>query len=53
MPKISLLGKTQIDPAVRVAFDVAFDNIYAFHAAQRIPEMNIENMNVIILFCLY
>lgn len=36
----------KLDPAVREAFDVAYDNIYAFHAAQRIPEKEIENMKV-------
>ncbi|XP_042472402.1 histidinol dehydrogenase, chloroplastic-like [Zingiber officinale] len=29
---------------VREAFDVAYDNINAFHAAQRIPEKEIENI---------
>ncbi|XP_042454323.1 histidinol dehydrogenase, chloroplastic-like [Zingiber officinale] len=33
-----------LDPIVREAFDVAYDNINAFHAAQRIPEKEIENM---------
>ncbi|XP_042460204.1 histidinol dehydrogenase, chloroplastic-like [Zingiber officinale] len=34
----------KLDPTVREAFDVAYDNINAFHAAQRIPEKEIENM---------
>lgn len=37
----------QIDPEVKEAFDVAYDNIYAFHAAQKLPEKIIENMKVI------
>lgn len=36
----------QLDPAVKEAFDVAYDNIYAFHAAQRTPEQSVENMKV-------
>ncbi|KAL5977103.1 Histidinol dehydrogenase, chloroplastic [Asimina triloba] len=34
-----------LDPAVREAFDVAYNNIYAFHAAQKAPEKHVENMN--------
>jgi len=41
-----MLTKLQLDPAVKEAFDVAYDNIYAFHLAQRSPEKNIENMRV-------
>ncbi|KAG6484347.1 hypothetical protein ZIOFF_052862 [Zingiber officinale] len=34
-----------VEPSLAVeAFDVAYDNINAFHAAQRIPEKEIENM---------
>lgn len=36
----------KLDPAVKEAFDVAYDNIYAFHVAQRVPENYIENMPV-------
>ncbi|XP_042453834.1 histidinol dehydrogenase, chloroplastic-like [Zingiber officinale] len=36
--------RIQLDPIVREGFDVAYDNINAFHAAQRIPEKEIENM---------
>ncbi|KAI0497587.1 hypothetical protein KFK09_020818 [Dendrobium nobile] len=42
---VSDLPNPEIDQEVREAFDVAFDNIYAFHAAQRIPERIIENMS--------
>ncbi|XP_020575081.1 histidinol dehydrogenase, chloroplastic [Phalaenopsis equestris] len=42
---VSDLPDPEIDPAVREAFDIAYDNIYEFHAAQRVPERNIENMN--------
>ncbi|KAG6514910.1 hypothetical protein ZIOFF_025285 [Zingiber officinale] len=41
---VSDLPDPELDPAVREAFDVAYDNIYAFHAAQKIPEKEIENM---------
>ncbi|XP_075501992.1 histidinol dehydrogenase, chloroplastic isoform X2 [Primulina tabacum] len=33
-----------LDPAVREAFDVAYDNIFAFHAAQKPVEKIVENM---------
>lgn len=36
----------QLDAKVQEAFDVAYDNIYAFHLAQRSPEKSIENMKV-------
>jgi histidinol dehydrogenase len=36
----------QLDPAIREAFDVAYDNIYAFHVAQKSVEKNVENMKV-------
>lgn len=39
----------QLDARVREAFDVAYDNIYAFHLAQRSPERIIENMKVRVL----
>ncbi|KAI3964047.1 hypothetical protein MKW92_014290 [Papaver armeniacum] len=33
-----------LDPAVKEAFDVAYDNIYAFHYAQKAPPVKVENM---------
>lgn len=36
----------QLDPAIREAFDVAYDNIYAFHVAQKSVEKSVENMKV-------
>ena len=36
----------QLDANVREAFDVAYDNIYAFHVAQKSGETNVENMKV-------
>ncbi|KAF3321641.1 Histidinol dehydrogenase [Carex littledalei] len=41
---VSGLPDVEIDPEVKEAFDVAYDNIYAFHAAQKLPEKIIENM---------
>ncbi|XP_077253777.1 histidinol dehydrogenase, chloroplastic-like isoform X1 [Tasmannia lanceolata] len=38
------LPDPKLDPAVREAFDVAYDNIYAFHVAQRAPVRDVENM---------
>jgi histidinol dehydrogenase len=38
----------QLDPEVKESFDVAYDNIYAFHLAQKLPEKIIENMKVIL-----
>lgn len=38
------LPEPELDPAVKEAFDVAYENIYAFHFAQKVPENNIENM---------
>ncbi|XLR06834.1 hypothetical protein S83_034772 [Arachis hypogaea] len=34
----------QLDGAIKEAFDVAYNNIYAFHAAQKTPERIVENM---------
>lgn len=31
---------------MKEAFDVAYDNIYAFHVSQKIPEKTVENMKV-------
>lgn len=36
----------QLDSAVKEAFDVAYDNIYAFHLAQKSTEKSVENMKV-------
>eukprot|EP00262_Sarcandra_glabra_P017187 TRINITY_DN5806_c1_g1_i1.p1 TRINITY_DN5806_c1_g1~~TRINITY_DN5806_c1_g1_i1.p1 ORF type:complete len:487 (+),score=91.01 TRINITY_DN5806_c1_g1_i1:113-1573(+) len=38
------LPDPKLDPTVKKAFDVAYDNIHAFHVAQRTPEKNVENM---------
>ncbi|XP_068656427.1 histidinol dehydrogenase, chloroplastic [Aristolochia californica] len=38
------LPDPELDPMVKEAFDVAYDNIFAFHAAQRVPEKSVENM---------
>ncbi|KAG9154384.1 hypothetical protein Leryth_000817 [Lithospermum erythrorhizon] len=42
---VSQLPEPELEPAVREAFDVAYDNIYAFHAAQKPVENVVENMN--------
>jgi hypothetical protein len=42
----------QLDPEVKESFDVAYDNIYAFHVAQKLPEKIIENMKVFYIFFL-
>ena len=36
----------QLDAAIREAFDVAYQNIYAFHVAQKSAERSVENMKV-------
>ncbi|XP_057415242.1 histidinol dehydrogenase, chloroplastic-like [Lotus japonicus] len=41
---VSNLPEPQLDARVKEAFDVAYSNIYAFHAAQRTPESHVENM---------
>uniref|UniRef100_A0A803KM15 Histidinol dehydrogenase, chloroplastic n=1 Tax=Chenopodium quinoa TaxID=63459 RepID=A0A803KM15_CHEQI len=38
------LPEPELDPHIKKAFDVAYDNIYAFHAAQKSEERNVENM---------
>lgn len=46
-PNISFsVSLLQLDAVVREAFDVAYDNIYAFHAAQKSAETSVENMKV-------
>uniref|UniRef100_A0A2P2LMQ4 Uncharacterized protein n=1 Tax=Rhizophora mucronata TaxID=61149 RepID=A0A2P2LMQ4_RHIMU len=42
--KVSELPDPKLDAAVREAFDVAYDNIYAFHLAQKSAEKVVENM---------
>ncbi|XP_031405305.1 histidinol dehydrogenase, chloroplastic isoform X1 [Punica granatum] len=41
---VSDLPDPELDTVVREAFDVAYDNIYAFHLAQKSPEKSTENM---------
>ncbi|MED6210762.1 hypothetical protein PIB30_067148 [Stylosanthes scabra] len=41
---VSELPDPVLDEAVKEAFDVAYNNIYAFHAAQKTPERIVENM---------
>ncbi|XP_062096834.1 histidinol dehydrogenase, chloroplastic isoform X2 [Humulus lupulus] len=41
---VSELPDPELDPVVKEAFDVAYDNIYAFHFAQKSAERSIENM---------
>ena len=43
----------QLEEAVRAAFDVAYNNIFAFHAAQKPGEKIIENMTVSCLHLLF
>lgn len=42
--KVSELPDPELDATVREAFDVAYNNIYAFHAAQKPAERSVENM---------
>ncbi|XP_044507649.1 histidinol dehydrogenase, chloroplastic-like isoform X1 [Mangifera indica] len=41
---VSELPDPKLDPAIQEAFDVAYDNIYAFHLAQKSAEQSVENM---------
>lgn len=41
---VSELPDPKLDASVKEAFDVAYDNIYAFHLAQKSAETNVENM---------
>ncbi|PON94729.1 Histidinol dehydrogenase, monofunctional [Trema orientale] len=41
---VSELPDPELDPVIREAFDVAYDNIYAFHFAQKSAERSVENM---------
>jgi histidinol dehydrogenase len=36
----------QLDATVKEAFDVAYNNIYAFHLAQKSVEKSVETMKV-------
>ncbi|KAK1266209.1 hypothetical protein QJS04_geneDACA000651 [Acorus gramineus] len=42
--KVEDLPDPELDPAVREAFDVAYDNIYAFHISQKTTEKTVEYM---------
>ncbi|KAI3930026.1 hypothetical protein MKW92_032481 [Papaver armeniacum] len=42
--RVADIPDPQLDPAVKEAFDVAYDNIYAFHFAQKAPPVKVENM---------
>lgn len=44
LEQVADLPDPKLDPAIREAFDVAYNNIYAFHVAQKVPEKNVENM---------
>uniref|UniRef100_A0A453BXB6 Histidinol dehydrogenase n=1 Tax=Aegilops tauschii subsp. strangulata TaxID=200361 RepID=A0A453BXB6_AEGTS len=48
--RVSDLPDAELDPAVKEAFDVAYDNIYAFHVSQKSPEKTVENMKEV-LYC--
>ncbi|KAK1570904.1 hypothetical protein Q3G72_008849 [Acer saccharum] len=41
---VSDLPDPQLDATIKEAFDVAYDNIYAFHLAQKSVEKSVENM---------
>lgn len=41
---VAELPDPELDPTIKEAFDVAYDNIYAFHAAQKSEEKFVENM---------
>ncbi|RAL43263.1 hypothetical protein DM860_015153 [Cuscuta australis] len=41
---VSELADPELQADVREAFDLAYDNIYAFHAAQKAAERTVENM---------
>ncbi|KAJ6841110.1 histidinol dehydrogenase, chloroplastic isoform X1 [Iris pallida] len=41
---VSDIQDPELDPAVKEAFDVAYDNIYAFHVSQKFSEKTTENM---------
>uniref|UniRef100_A0A5B7B5U4 Histidinol dehydrogenase, chloroplastic n=1 Tax=Davidia involucrata TaxID=16924 RepID=A0A5B7B5U4_DAVIN len=41
---VNELPDPELDETVREAFDVAYDNIYAFHVVQKSAERSVENM---------
>ncbi|KAG8472572.1 hypothetical protein CXB51_034504 [Gossypium anomalum] len=41
---VSELPYPELDQTIKEAFDVAYDNIYAFHLAQKSVEKSVENM---------
>ncbi|KAK9096231.1 hypothetical protein Sjap_021728 [Stephania japonica] len=43
--RVADLPDPELDQDVREAFDVAYDNIHAFHFAQKAAEKNVENMH--------
>ncbi|KAG6794247.1 hypothetical protein POTOM_003486 [Populus tomentosa] len=45
---VSELPDPELDAAVKEAFDVAYNNIYAFHLAQKSAEKSVENMKGVI-----
>ncbi|XP_050367992.1 histidinol dehydrogenase, chloroplastic isoform X2 [Argentina anserina] len=45
--EVSELPDPELDPSIKEAFDVAYDNIYAFHFAQKSDEKTVENMKAI------
>ncbi|TQE12048.1 hypothetical protein C1H46_002442 [Malus baccata] len=42
--EVSELPDPELDAVIKEAFDVAYDNIYAFHFAQKSAEKSVENM---------
>ncbi|PNT61007.1 hypothetical protein BRADI_5g09046v3 [Brachypodium distachyon] len=50
--RVSDLLDAELDPAVKEAFDVAYDNIFAFHVSQKMTEKTVENMKVVLQCCL-
>ncbi|KAG6790837.1 hypothetical protein POTOM_007006 [Populus tomentosa] len=45
---VSELPDPELDATVKEAFDVAYNNIYAFHLAQKSAEKSVENMKGVI-----
>ncbi|GAB2271926.1 hypothetical protein Dimus_006754 [Dionaea muscipula] len=42
--EVANLPEPELDPCVKEAFDIAYNNIYAFHVAQKTVENTVENM---------
>ncbi|KAI3845549.1 hypothetical protein MKX03_019698 [Papaver bracteatum] len=42
--RVAALHNPQLNPAVKEAFNIAYDNIYAFHYAQKALLVKVENM---------